>query len=89
MPFPIFSLTFGFTSICNTDIIKIFNNLSQRPGSFDYYISGPNLYFLLISIFIYWILVISFEHRLFENMISKNGSNFLDYVLKGISSKNN
>jgi len=28
-------LIFGFISICNTDIIKIFNKLDYRPTSFD------------------------------------------------------
>lgn len=61
LPFPIFSLAFGFISICNIDIIKLYNNLQVRPDPYDYLVSGPSLYFLIGSFFVYWTFVAIIE----------------------------
>ena len=83
-PFPIFSLIFGFISISNTNIIKIFNKLDYTPTSFDYQISGPNLYFLIGSIIVNWVFVVIFELKILEKSILNKMINFFENILKKV-----
>ena len=65
-PFPVYSLTFGYMSICNRDIIQIINRLTKRPKPLDDTVAGPSYDYLIASIFIYWILIASFELKYFD-----------------------
>lgn len=60
-PFPIYSLTFGYMSISNRQIIQFVKKLSETPKSFDESVAGLSLVFLLAAIPFYWILVACFE----------------------------
>ena len=70
MPIPIFSLTFGYISIINLDIIQYMINTENNTDivlhPFDPEIAGPSFAFLLYSIPVYWLLVIIREQNLSE-----------------------
>jgi len=65
-PFPIYSLTSGYMSIANIDIIQFANKLQTKPKSFDAAVAGYALIFLLASIAYFWLLIVCFEMKVFE-----------------------
>jgi hypothetical protein len=65
-PFPVYSLTFGYMSISNKDILKFVYKSTTDLDSFDWNVGGYPLLFILLAIPIYWILVVMFERKLFN-----------------------
>jgi len=72
-PFPAYSLTFGYISIANRQIIQIVDGLSQPPDVYSDKVAGPSLIFLLSSIVFYWLLVVMFEYKVFDVLLCKRG----------------
>jgi len=72
-PFPAYSLTFGYISIANRQIIQIVDGLSEAPDVYSNKVAGPSMIFLLVSIPFYWILVIMFEFKVFDILFCKRG----------------
>lgn len=73
-PFPVYSLSFGYISISNRDIIKFVKKLSSDPDVFSTDVAGLSLIFLLSFIPFYWILVIMFETKVFDILCCKRGN---------------
>lgn len=73
-PCPIYCLTFGYMSISNRDILKLFSsdidrNRTMQP--FDQDVAGPSLEFLLGAIAFYWLLVIAFELKIVDLLLCR------------------
>jgi len=73
-PFPIYSLTFGYMSISNRQIIQFVKKLEQEPGSFDISVAGLSLIFLIAAIPFYWIVVVCYEQKVFDIICCKRGN---------------
>ena len=75
MPIPIFSLTYGYISIINLDIIQYMinteNNSEIIMHPYDYEVAGPSYWFLLYSIPAYWFLVMIKEANISESLSCK------------------
>lgn len=75
MPIPIFSLTYGYISIINMDIIQYMinteNNSEISMHPYDYEVAGPSYWFLLYSIPAYWFLVMIKEANISESLSCK------------------
>lgn len=65
-PFPQFSLTFGYMSIANRELIQFVNKDPDAYSIFGNQVAGPALIFLLSGIVFYWLIVIGFEKKVFD-----------------------
>jgi hypothetical protein len=73
-PIPIFSLTYGYISIINIDIInymiKTESGEDVHLQPFDHVVAGPSYYFLLYCIPVYWVLLIMKETNIAEMVMN-------------------
>ena len=78
-PFPIFCLTFGYMSISNRDILKLFGDIdpNRTLKPFDMDVAGPSLYFLCGAVVFYWLLVVAFELKIIDTLLCR-GSRRVD-----------
>ena len=65
-PFPQFSLTFGYMSIANRELIQFVNKDTEAYAIFGNQVAGPALIFLLSGVVFYWLIVIGFEKKVFD-----------------------
>lgn len=63
--FPIFSLNFGVQNIASRKVFAVVENRSSYDP-LDMAVAGPSVIFLLVDIFFYWLLVISFEKKFWQ-----------------------
>lgn len=82
-PVPIFSLTFGYISIANREIIRAVQKLTEDPPTWGKDVAGPALAFLISSIVFYWLMVICFEMRVFSCKRRRPNQNEFQSTLKG------
>ncbi len=68
MPIPAFSLSFGYISISNRDIIGLVLRENRKLLPYDLKVAGLELLFLLAGIPFYWILVVCFEKKVFHSI---------------------
>lgn len=73
-PFPIYSLTFGYISISNRQIIQFVQKLEETPKPFEISVAGLSLIFLCAAIPFYWLIVIGFEQKVFDTICCKKGN---------------
>ena len=66
MPIPAFSLSFGYISISNREIIRLVHREKREILPYDFKVAGLELLFLLAGIPFYWILVVFFEKKVFH-----------------------
>jgi len=74
-PVPIFSLTFGYISIANREIIRAVQQLKEDPPIWGKDVSGPALAFLCGMLVFYWLMVVCFEMRVFRAICCCGGKN--------------
>ena len=74
-PFPQFSLTFGYMSIANRELIQFVNKVNEEYAIFGNQVAGPALIFLLSGIPFYWLIVIGFEKKVFDKETYIGGNN--------------
>lgn len=76
-PVPIFSISFGYMSIAQRQIIALRNDLdSAEPLSFQ--VAGLSLIFLLVAVPLFWSLVFAFENKVVDVLLCRKGSNKVD-----------
>lgn len=89
LPFPIFSLTFGYMSISNIDIIQLVNKLQVAPKPTDNNVAGLSIYFLCGSIGVYWILIAMFELKFFKFLLCNRSGSSDEIVQDEVEKGNN